>query len=42
MSHRLGYQFDAGKEEIADRLLQYLEGICVSRTLAELIGAAAP
>lgn len=37
---KLGYRTDATREEIADRLLQTLEGLNVSRVRNELIGAA--
>ena len=37
---KLGYRTDATREEIAERLLQTLEGLDVSRVRNELIGAA--
>jgi hypothetical protein len=37
---KLGYRTDATREEIAERLLQTLEGLNVSRVRNELIGAA--
>jgi hypothetical protein len=37
---KLGYPTDATREEIAERLLQTLEGLNVSRVRNELIGAA--
>jgi hypothetical protein len=37
---KIGYRTDATREEIAERLLQTLEGLNVSRVRNELIGAA--
>ena len=37
---KLGYRFDGTKTDIGNRLLQTLEGLCVSRARADLIGAA--
>jgi hypothetical protein len=37
---KLGYRFEGNKQDIANRLLQTLEGLYVSRARADLIGAA--
>jgi hypothetical protein len=40
VAEKLGYRTDGSHEDIARRLLQTLEGLCVSRVRNELIGAA--
>jgi hypothetical protein len=40
VAEKLNYRTDGSREDIANRLLQTLEGLCVSRVKNELIGAA--